>query len=149
MKVVVDTNVIFSALLNSNSTIGDVLFNSAQHFEFYSCNYMRYEILKHWEKLKRISRLSEVQLLISYTQTIAKLKFINEEIIPVKIWLDAEQLTKEIDVDDTDFVALAKFLDAKLWTGDRMLYEGLLKLNFNNVLNTSQLLSIRSSNSNN
>lgn len=93
--------------------------------------------------------MSEDQLLISYTQTIAKLKFINEEIIPVKIWLDAEQLTKEIDVDDTDFVALAKFLNAKLWTGDRMLYEGLIKLNFNNVLNTSQLLSIRSSNSNN
>lgn len=149
MKIVVDTNIIFSALLSSNSGIGDALFNSAQDYEFYSCNYMRYEILKHWEKLKRISRLSEEQLLISYTLTIAKLKFINEEIIPIEIWLAAEQLTKEIDEDDVDFVALAKFLNAKLWTGDKVLYKGLLKLNFNDVLNTSELLAIRSSNSNN
>jgi predicted nucleic acid-binding protein len=52
MKIVVDTNIIFSALLNSNSSIGDLLFNSGKHFEFYSCNYMRYEIQKHWERLK-------------------------------------------------------------------------------------------------
>jgi len=32
MKVVVDTNIIFSALLNSNGTIGDLLFNSDKQF---------------------------------------------------------------------------------------------------------------------
>ena len=47
MKIVVDTNIIFSALLNSNSTIGDILFNSDKDFEFYSCAYMRFEIQKH------------------------------------------------------------------------------------------------------
>ncbi len=46
MKIVVDTNIIFSALLNTNSTIGDLLFNSDKHFDFYSCSYMRYEIKK-------------------------------------------------------------------------------------------------------
>jgi predicted nucleic acid-binding protein len=59
VKVIVDTNVIFSALLNSNNSIGDLLFNSGKVFEFYSCNYMRFEINKHWVKLKRISKLSE------------------------------------------------------------------------------------------
>lgn len=47
MKIVVDTNIIFSALLNSNGTIGDLIFNSDKTFELYSCSYMRYEILKH------------------------------------------------------------------------------------------------------
>jgi predicted nucleic acid-binding protein len=65
MKIVVDTNIIFSALLNSNSTIGDILFNSDKHFEFYSCSYMRSEI-QHWERLKTISKLSEEQLQVSY-----------------------------------------------------------------------------------
>lgn len=46
MKIVVDTNIIFSTLLNSSSNIGDLLFNSDKHFEFYSCSYMRYEIQK-------------------------------------------------------------------------------------------------------
>jgi predicted nucleic acid-binding protein len=51
MKVIVDTNIIFSALVNSNSQIGDLLFNSGSLFSFYSCAYMRHEIEKHWEKL--------------------------------------------------------------------------------------------------
>ena len=54
MKIVVDTNIIFSALLNSNGTIGDLMFNSNKTFELYSCSYMRYEIFKHWERLKRL-----------------------------------------------------------------------------------------------
>ena len=143
MKIVVDTNIIFSTLLNSNSNIGDLLFNSGETFEFYSCSYMRYEIQKHWERLKKISKLSEEQLQISYTQVLSKLKFINEEIIPVETWLASEQLTKGIDIDDTDFVALTKFLRATLWTGDRALYNGLKKLNFKKLLNATELLALR------
>lgn len=54
MKIVVDTNIIFSAILNSNSNIGNLLFNSDKHFEFFSCSYMRYEIHKHWNRLKKL-----------------------------------------------------------------------------------------------
>ena len=53
MKIVIDTNIIFSTLLNSNGTIGNIIFNSNKTFEFYSCSYMRFEIDKHWEKLKK------------------------------------------------------------------------------------------------
>ena len=72
MKIVVDTNIIFSALLNSNGNIGDLLFNSDKDFEFYSCGYMRYEIQKHWERLKKISKLTQENLEISYTLVISK-----------------------------------------------------------------------------
>jgi predicted nucleic acid-binding protein len=149
MKIVVDTNLIFSSLLNSNGTIGDIIFNSGGCFEFYSCGYMRHEIIKHWDKLKNLAKISEKDLSISYSLILSKLKFINEEIIPNEIWLAAEQLTKEIDLDDTDFVALTKFLNASLWTGDKVLYNGLINLNFKNVLNTPQLLAIRASQSHN
>ena len=147
MKIVVDTNIIFSTLLNSNSTIGDLLFNSDKHFEFYSCSYMRYEIQKHWERLKKISKLSDEQLQVSYTQVLSKLKFINEEIIPIETWLASEQITKEIDIDDTDFVALTKFLKATLWTGDKVLYNGLKLLEFKKLLNTTELLALRTTKS--
>ena len=147
MKIVVDTNIIFSTLLNSNSTIGDLLFNSDKHFEFYSCSYMRYEIQKHWERLKKISKLSDEQLQVSYTQVLSKLKFINEEIIPVETWFASEQITKGIDIDDTDFVALTKFLKATLWTGDKVLYNGLKRLEFKKLLNTTELLALRTTKS--
>jgi len=94
MKIVVDTNIIFSALPNSNSTIGDLLLNSDKHFEFNSCSYMRYEIQKHLLRLKKISKLSEEQLQISYAQVLSKLRFINEELIPVETWLASEKITK-------------------------------------------------------
>jgi len=147
MKIVVDTNIIFSTLLNSNSTIGDLLFNSDKHFEFYSCSYMRYEIRKHWERLKKISKLSDEQLQVSYLQVLSKLNFINEEIIPVETWLASEVITKGIDIDDTDFVALTKFLKGTLWTGDKVLYNGLKKLNFKKLLNTTELLALRTTKS--
>jgi len=143
MKIVVDTNIIFSTLLNSNSTIGDLLFNSDKNFEFYSCNYMRFEIKKHWERLKKISKLSEEQLQVSYTQVLTKIKFVNEEIIPVETWLASEEITNGIDIDDTDFVALTKFLKATLWTGDKVLYKSLKKIGFKKILNTTEILALR------
>ena len=147
MKIIVDTNIIFSTLLNSNSTIGDLLFNSDKHFEFYSCSYMRYEIQKHWERLKKISKLSDEQLQVSYTQVLTKLRFVNEEIIPVETWLASEEITKGIDIDDTDFVAMTKFLKATLWTGDKVLYNGLKKIGFKKILNTTELLALRTTKS--
>jgi predicted nucleic acid-binding protein len=143
MKIVVDTNIIFGTLLNSNSTIADLLFNSDKHFEFYSCNYMRFEIKKHWERLKKISKLSDEQLQVSYTQVLTKIKFVNEEIIPTETWLASEEITKGIDIDDTDFVALTKFLKATLWTGDKVLYKSLKKIGFKKILNTTEILALR------
>jgi len=143
MKIVVDTNIIFSALLNSNYTIGNILFNSEDHFEFYSCGYMRHEIQKHWEKLKHVSKLSDQQLQTSYDLVLSKLTFINEGLIPVEIWISAEKITEQIDKDDIDFVALTKFLNAHLWTGDKVLYNGLKKRNFDKLLNTAELLKMR------
>lgn len=66
MKIVIDTNIIFSAILNTNGTIGDLIFNSQNIFDFYSSHYMNLEINNHWERLKKISRLSDVQIEDSY-----------------------------------------------------------------------------------
>jgi predicted nucleic acid-binding protein len=143
MKIVVDTNIIFSTLLNSNGTIGDLIFNSNRFFEFYSCSYIRFEIQKPWEKLKTISKLSDEQLEISYAQILSKIKFINEEIISVEIWLTSEQTTKNINLDDTNFVALTLFLKANLRTGDKILYNGLK--GFKKILNSNDLLALRNS----
>lgn len=140
LKIVVDTNIIFSALLNTNGTIGDLLFNSDHLFEFYSPSYMRYEIEKHWVKLKKISKLSDENLLESKYLVFSKINFINEEIIPTKIWQNSEKIVEKIDIDDIDFVALTAFLKAYLWTGDKILYNGLKLKNFNRIYSTSDLI---------
>ena len=43
MKVVVDANIIFSSILNSNGLIGELLFNSDQRFDFYSADFITQE----------------------------------------------------------------------------------------------------------
>jgi len=147
VKIIVDTNIIFSGLLNTKGTIGDLLFNSEDVFEFYSCSYMRHEIEKHWEKLKRISKLSDSELEESRFTIFSKIKFINEELIPEKTWLAAEEISADIDIDDSDFIALTKHLKGYLWTGDKDLYNGLKLKNFKRIYNTAELIAFRTARS--
>lgn len=145
MKIVVDTNIVFSAILNTNGTIGDLLFNSDKILTFYSCSYMRFEINKHKAKLVSISKLTEQQLEEAIFRVFSQINFINEELIPEKTWLKAESIALKIDIDDIDFIALSKHLKATLWTGDKVLYNGLKDVAFKNVTNTQELAVYRNS----
>ncbi|HUZ58963.1 MAG TPA: PIN domain-containing protein [Hanamia sp.] len=142
-KIIVDTNIIFSCLLNSQGTIGDLIFNSDNIFEFYSNRYMRFEIRKHWNKLKNISKLPDDEIEIAYEKMLTKLTFINEELIPQNDWEKAEILVEDIDLDDLDFVALTRYLKGSLWTGDKPLYDGLKAKRFRTVYNTQDMIKLR------
>jgi predicted nucleic acid-binding protein len=142
VKIIVDTNIIFSALLKTHTTFGQIIFNSGGIFDFYSPHYLRTEIRKHWDRIKKISKLTDQQVEESYDSLLTKINFINEEIIPQKIWVASEQITEEIDIDDTDFVALTKYLKGKLWTGDLELRDGLKSKGFKNVLTTSEIFKL-------
>ena len=104
---------------------------------------MRVEISNHWLKLKRISKLSENELQEARLRVFAKIHFVNEELIPKKTWLASEEIAKDIDIDDVDFIALTKHLKAYLWTGDKELYSGLKKKKFKSVVNTKELIEMR------
>lgn len=142
-KIIVDTNIIFSCLLNTQGTIGDLIFNSENILDFYSNNYMRFEIRKHWNKLKKISGLTDEELETAYEKLLTKLTFINEELIPQSDWEKAETLSSDIDIDDSDFVALTRFLKGYLWTGDKPLYDGLKAKRFRTVYNTQDMIRLR------
>jgi predicted nucleic acid-binding protein len=142
VKIIVDTNIIFSALLKTQTTFGQKIFNSEGTFDFYSPHYLRTEIRKHWGRLKKISKLTDQQLEESFDSLLTKINFINEEIIPQKIWEDSEIITRETDVDDIDFIALTKYLKGKLWTGDMQLKDGLRRKGYKNVLTTNEILKL-------
>lgn len=143
LKIIIDTNIIFSALVNSKGSIGDIIFNFEEIFEFYSCNYMRMEIEKHEKKLIKISKLSEIQLEESKDMLFSKINFINEELIPQKVWVKAENILIDIDADDIDFLALTMHLKGRLWTGDLNLFNGLRKNKYKSVYTTSELIRLK------
>ena len=139
MKIIVDTNIVFSAILNSNRRIGKILLNSKEHFQFFTCNYLRTEIQRHRNKLLKLTKLTEEQLSELEDLVTQHITFIDERLIPQDILIKIEIQLKAIDPDDTVFVALAKHLEGKLWTGDLQLYNGLKAKRFKNIILTSDL----------
>ncbi len=104
---------------------------------------MQKEIQKHWEKLKKIPKLSDEQLQTSYYKVLLKIRFTNEELIVKKIWVDCERIVTGVDTDDIDFVALTKYLRGCLWDRDKELYAGLKNAGFKIVYNTQELFELR------
>ena len=139
MKIIVDTNIVFSAILNSNSRIGKILLNSKEHFQFFTCNYLRTEIQRHRNKLLKLTKLTEDQLSELEDLIGQHITFIDERLIPQDLLIKTEIQLKAIDQDDTVFVALAKHLKGKLWTGDLQLYNGLKAKRFKDIILTSEL----------
>ena len=143
MKIVVDTNIVFSAILNTNSKIGDLLMNSESIFEFRSVMYLKEEIENHEEKLMAISGLSQGQIEQSTEQVFSCIKFISEEIIPFEVWQKAVRLVRDVDMDDIAFVALSEYEEIKLWTGDKELITGLKAKGFQNCITTEEMVELR------
>ena len=144
MKIIIDTNIIFSVILNTNSRIGDILLNSDDTFKFYSVNYLKEEINNHKEKLNKISKLSHQEIDAIKTKIYSKINFISEELISSNYWEQASEFVKEVDMDDIAFVALSIYLEKTfIWTGDKKLQYGIKKAGYDKILNTQEIFNIR------
>jgi predicted nucleic acid-binding protein len=139
MRIVVDTNIVFSAILNTNSKIARIILQPKSKLNFYSTDQLQYELAEHWDKLKALSKYSEIELHKVATLITSRIKFINVEFIPLKLLLKAEFITTDIDIDDTEFVALAEHIKGKLWTGDKTLTKGLRRKKWDNIVSTEEL----------
>ena len=143
MKFVVDTNIAFSAVLNTEGKIGDLLMNSHGIFEFHSCDTLRAELEEHREKLLELSGMTEEQLDQSIYQITNQIIFTNEALIPFEFWLKGADLVRDTDMNDIAFLALSELLVSILWTGDKELVKGLVKKGFSNFITTEELYQLR------
>ena len=55
MRIVIDTNIAFSAILNTNSKIARILLQPKSRFNFYSTEQLLNEIEEHRSKIKQLS----------------------------------------------------------------------------------------------
>ncbi len=143
MKVIVDANIAFSAILNTNSKIGDLLLNSRGIIDFIAPKYLLYEITKYFGKIKEITGLSVAEIEKIHYQITKQIKFISENQIPKEFWINAEKITKDIDPKDAPYVAYSDYLRVKIWTGDKVLEKGLLKKGYKKTINTNELFEYR------
>lgn len=143
MKIVVDTNIIFSGLLNPNGTISDLLLNSSNKFDFYAPTFVLEELEYHRPKLLNLSGLSKDELNFLQLAIFKKVELIDMASIKNSTFEKAYMLTKDIDKFDTPFIALALELRSPLWTGDKKLRKGLSKVGIEWVLTTDIIAEVR------
>lgn len=141
MKVIVDANIVFSGILNTNGKIGDLLINSKKYFEFIAPDFLRLEIRKHYDKIIKVSKLTIEQVQETEFQIYKDIKFISEEQITKSTWIAAQKLVSDIDPKDITYIPLAKHFRCKIWSGDKVLIKGLENKNFNRFLTTDHSIN--------
>jgi len=143
MRIIVDANIIFSAILNTNGKIGDILLNSHNIFEFIAPRFLKEEIRKYHNKIILISGYSSIELQNIEDKVYKPISFISDVHIPLSIRISSEHLVKEIDPKDVTYIAFAKYFRCKLWSGDKALQNGLIKKGFTNIITTDELFKLR------
>lgn len=139
MKIVVDSNIVFSAILNTKSQIGQLLIDGSNHFDFYSIGLLKEEIFNHKSKILQLSSFSEGHYTEVYHLIMSNILFVDDILLSNNDLLFAVELVADVDENDALFVALTKYLGAKLWTGDKKLIKGLSLKNFKNTITTDEL----------
>ena len=142
MKIVVDTNIVFSAVLNTNSKIGRILTEGSVIFDIYSIHQLNEEIITHNNKIISLTNYSDEHLNETLELLTENITFIEIEKLSDNSVKRAFDLVQNVDINDLLFVALAIELDSKLWTGDKKLVNGLKNKDFNSFISTQELYQL-------
>ena len=123
-SVVVDTNIVFSALISRNSRFRDILWGSS--FRFFICETVLVELFRHKEKLLRANRrLPTDEFEGLYHGLLRRLELFKEDWASAEHWASAIELCRDVDPADSPHVAITLALNGLLWTGDSKLRNGL------------------------
>lgn len=126
--IVVDTNVIISALISDSRQVRRVL--ARRDLQFVSPKFIIVELFKHAPKIQKVSKLSKHDVLELLSSIINQINFYDEDLISIGNWTEAFRLCRETDEKDTPYVALSLELEAKIWTNDVELKIGLKRKGF-------------------
>lgn len=142
MRVVIDTNIAFSAILNTNSLLALIILQPKSRLHFYSTDLLSIEIEEHKDKLKRLAGFTDFELNKSISLVTSKIRFIDVHLIPSSVLINTQRLLADIDIDDTEFVALATHIRGRLWSGDKVLQNGLIRKGWTKFITTNELYQL-------
>jgi predicted nucleic acid-binding protein len=115
MKLVVDANILFSSLIKDSTTRKILLLDD---FNLFTPEYVFIELEKHIDYIQKKSKLNKknIELLIDIIM-------ININVVPIDEYKkdipEAYKIMKDIDENDTAFLAVALYLKADgIWSND-------------------------------
>ena len=126
--IVVDTNIVFSALVNKNSKIASFLLEPNRALIMPKFGFV--ELFKHKEKICTVSKHSQDEILEILYEFMRHIEFFDENSISVGALKAGWELVEDIDPKDLLFVALTLEVGGVLWTGDMKLRNGLKSKGF-------------------
>ena len=120
MRLAVDTNILFSALLGGR--ISRVFARAVVNLELHTTSTTVEELGRHMDRITRYSALSAETLRTALNEILTEDVVVHDTAeIPEVVKERAKRLVAGVDPDDWPFVALAMFLGVPLWTGDKAL----------------------------
>ena len=129
MKIVIDSNIIFSSLMSGKNFYMDMLNQN----EVYAPDFL-FEEINEYENII-IEKTPLKENFYDYAQEIFKyLTIIPKIAIRPETWEKAYNLCKTVDEKDTPFLALSLELNLPLITRDKKLYKGLLNQGIKDII---------------
>ena len=128
--VVIDTNILFSALRSANRKTRRTLYRD--DVEFFAPKFIIVEIFEHKERIISKAKVPTEEIYEFLDDIIQRIKFVSNEFISLANYTEAYRLCKDVDENDTPFIALALELNANLWSKDERLRTHLVSAGFTN-----------------
>ena len=116
MELIIDANILMSALIASNGKTYDLIFND--RIKLFSVDKLLLELEKHKTEIIEKSGLSINDFNLFLSLISARIEFIPMEDIE-KFILQAKKITP--DPDDTEYLALALKFRCAVWSNDKKL----------------------------
>ena len=125
MKLVVDTNIIISALIK-DSTARKIIIKG--NYDLISIAFSKKEIDKHKILIMRKANVNETEFELIINRLFEKIIFLDDEIIKTRI-KEAEKVMDKVDPDDTPFIAAALAINSDIWSDDKhFLRQNIIKI---------------------
>ena len=108
LRLILDTNIIISALINKKSTIRDILLTDK--ITFYLPELVLAELLKHKELICKKTGLSQKEVFFTLFYLMNKVEIVKRKAFSENLE-KAKNIMENVDIKDSEFVALALSLE--------------------------------------
>ena len=137
MKIILDSNIIFSALISGKGIYIDIF----KILQIYVPDFVFIEISKYEERI--IKKTKREKEFISFTKELfSEITVIPRLAISKQNYERAVFLCSDIDLKDTPYIALSIELDMPLWTNDKKLIDGLRNKDYTKIITTEEIFDL-------
>ncbi len=142
LKVVVDANVLVSAIFSPEGPVADVFFEAYGRVELLTPEFIHEEMLAHAGRIAHERGTQVERIEAAVNKMLSRMRTVPLEMIPKTSRKQADALALDIDPKDVAYVALALSQEAVIWTLDRKLANGLARKDVRICIDTATMRNI-------